>query len=203
MRLAGVSPPPHPKVGRASCPPAGGTPAPLWKFHPGGRDAHATDRNRYWGTPRTSDVFVTPQRRGFAGEEAGFTLLEAIVAIVVLVAALVPLYTLISGVSQSAFRLDEANRRAEFETDALNIMSTVNPMDKPAGAIDLGPYAVRWAAQPLLAPVDGSGYPSGISAFRIGLYNAKIDVVKPDGRVLVSFPLRMIGYQHVRDTRFR
>src|SRR5579859_1816996 len=74
--------------------------------------------------------------------EAGFTLLEAIVAIVVLLATLVPLYALVSSVSRSAFRVDEANRRAEFETDALNIMATVNPMETPNGALDLGPYAV-------------------------------------------------------------
>ncbi|MEA2754936.1 MAG: ral secretion pathway protein [Aliidongia sp.] len=134
---------------------------------------------------------------------AGFTLLEAIVAIAVLAAALLPLYALISNVSRSAFRVDEANRRAEIETDALNIMSAINPLDQPTGAIDLGPYAVRWTAQTLIEPIDGSAYPSGISAFRIGLYNAKVDVTAPDGRVLVSFPLRMIGYKHVRNALFQ
>jgi|SRR5580658_422908 general secretion pathway protein I len=134
--------------------------------------------------------------------QAGFTLLEAIVAIAVLAAALVPLYMLISSVSRSAFRVDQANRRAEIETDALNIMSTINPMDKPSGSLDLGPYAVRWTAQPVLAPIDGSSYPSGVSAFKIGLFNAKIDVARPDGQILVSFPLRMIGYSHVRNALF-
>jgi general secretion pathway protein I len=137
-----------------------------------------------------------------ARSQAGFTLLEAIVAIVVMLAAVVPLYVLVSSISRSAFRVDEANRRAEFETDALNIMSTVNPLDKPAGTIDLGPYAVRWLAQTLIEPIDGSSYPTGMSAFRIGLYNAKVDVVTPDGRILVSFPLRMIGYKHVRNAQF-
>ena len=74
--------------------------------------------------------------------EAGFTLLEAIVAITVLTATLIPLYLLIATVSRSAFRLDESNRIAEIELDALNVMSIVNPMEKPVGAVDLGPYAV-------------------------------------------------------------
>jgi general secretion pathway protein I len=134
--------------------------------------------------------------------QAGFTLLEAIVAIVVLFATLVPLYVLISSVSRSAFKVDQSNREAEYETDALNIMSQVNPTLNPTGSIDLGPYAVRWAAEPVLKPIDGSAYPSGISAFRIGLYQAKVDVVRHDGRVVVSFPLRMIGYEHVRDSLF-
>lgn len=134
--------------------------------------------------------------------QAGFTLLEAIVAIVVLVATVVPLYVLVSSVSRSAFKVDQANREAEYETDALNIMSQVNPTLNPEGTVDLGPYAVKWVAQPILKPIDGSAYPSGISAFRIGLYDTKVDVVRHDGRVVVSFPLRMIGYEHVRDSLF-
>jgi len=140
------------------------------------------------------------QARGRA--PAGFTLLEAIVAIVVLAAALVPIYTLVSNLSRSAFRVDEANRRAEIETDALNIMSTINPMADPSGSLDLGPYAVRWTTQPIAGPLDGSGYPSGVSAFRIGLYQANVEVQEPGGKLLTSFPLRMIGYKHVRDSLF-
>lgn len=135
--------------------------------------------------------------------EAGFTLIEAMVAVAVLLTALVPLYLLINSVTESAFRLDQANRRAEIEADALNIMSTVNPMDKPAGSIDLGPYAVRWSTKPTIEPIDGSNYPAGISAFKIGLFEAAIDVAAPDGRVLVSFPLRMVGYKHVRNSLFQ
>jgi general secretion pathway protein I len=146
-----------------------------------------------------SGVLIMTTRRA----EAGFTLLEAIVAIAVLLAALVPLYILISNVSRSAFHVDQVNRLAEIETDALNIMETVNPMLKPAGSIDLGPYAVRWVATTLIDPVDGSSYPTGISAFKIGLYNTKIDVVAPDGQIVTSFPLRMIGYRHARDSQFQ
>ncbi|MEI9988027.1 MAG: type II secretion system protein [Aliidongia sp.] len=138
-----------------------------------------------------------------ARSQAGFTLLEAMVAIVVLFATLVPLYMLITSVSRSAFRVDQANRQAEFETDALNIMSTVNPMANPTGTVDLGPYAVRWVAEPVLKPVDGSAYPTGMSAFRIGLFDSKVNVVRPDGKLLVSFSLRMVGYQHVRDSLFQ
>jgi len=141
-------------------------------------------------------------KRATRRSQAGFTLLEAIVAIVVLFATLVPLYVLISSVSRSAFYVDQANREAEYETDALNIMSQVNPSLVPVGSVDLGPYAVSWTAQAVLKPIDGSAYPTGISAFRIGLYQAKVNVVRHDGRVVVSFPLRMIGYEHVRDSTF-
>ena len=119
-----------------------------------------------------------------------------------LFATLVPLYVLISSVSRSAFYVDQANREAEYETDALNIMSQVNPSLVPVGSVDLGPYAVSWTAEAVLKPIDGSAYPTGISAFRIGLYQAKVNVVRHDGRVVVSFPLRMIGYEHVRDSTF-
>jgi general secretion pathway protein I len=146
---------------------------------------------------------MMPTRPHPAPGEAGFTLLEAIVAIAVLLAALVPLYALVSNVSQSAFRVDQANHRAEIETDALNIMAVVNPMEKPEGLVDLGAYSVHWSANAVAGPLDGSAYPTGISAFRVGLFDAKVDVSDPSGRLLVSFPLRMVGYKHVRDSFFK
>src|SRR5580700_4210537 len=135
--------------------------------------------------------------------EAGFTLLEAIVAITVLTATLIPLYLLIATVSRSAFRLDESNRIAEIELDALNVMSIVNPMEKPVGAVDLGPYAVRWASHSVIDPVDGSAYPNGRGFFLIGLYDGTVDVVEPSGRTLLSFPLRMIGFKRTSDNVFQ
>jgi general secretion pathway protein I len=135
--------------------------------------------------------------------EAGFTLLEAIVAITVLTATLIPLYLLIATVSRSAFRLDQSNRIAEIEIDALNVMSIVNPMEKPDGAVDLGPYAVRWASHSVIDPVDGSAYPNGRSFFLIGLYEGTVDVVEPSGRTLLSFPLRMIGFKRTSDNVFQ
>lgn len=143
------------------------------------------------------------RRAHHRSSQAGFTLLEAIISIAVLLAALVPLYVLVSSVSQSAFRLDQANHRAEIETDALNIMAAVNPMDKPEGTVDLGPYSVHWTATVVAGPLDGSGYPTGISAYRIGLFDAKVQVSDPSGQILVNFPLRMVGYKHVRDSFFK
>jgi hypothetical protein len=94
------------------------------------------------------------------GEE-GFSLLEAIVALALLSAVLVPLHLLIGGATRSALHLDHANRVAEIELNALNIMDAVNPMERPQGSIDLGPYVVRWSAHLALDPVLGSDYPTG------------------------------------------
>ena len=136
--------------------------------------------------------------------EAGFTLLEAIVAITVLTATLIPLYLLIATVSRSAFRLDESNRIAEIELDALNVMSIVNPMEKPVGAVESRLRAAKcWASHSVIDPVDGSAYPNGRGFFLIGLYDGTVDVVEPSGLTLLSFPLRMIGFKRTSDNVFQ
>lgn len=141
---------------------------------------------------------LTPRRQPSAVRlSAGFALLEAVFALVLLAAALIPLYMLIGGASQSAFRLERNNRLAEIELNALDLMSAVNPMERPEGVVDLGPYVVRWTSKPVLDPVDGSSYPSGRGFFRISLYQAAVEVVDPSGDVVISFPLRMVGFRRI------
>jgi general secretion pathway protein I len=136
------------------------------------------------------------------GEE-GFSLLEAIVALALLSAALLPLYLLISAAAQSAGRLDRSNRQGEIELNALEVMYAVNPMERPDGRVDLGPYAVRWSARLALEPVDGSDYPAGRGRYRIGLYDSVVEAVEPGGRVLLRFPLRMVGFKQRTDESTR
>ena len=130
--------------------------------------------------------------------EAGFTLLEAIVAIALLAATLVPIYALFSTTLRSAFRISEANRMAEIEQNALDVMATVNPMERPTGRLDLGPYAVTWTSRLMLPDLDGAGYPRGMSLFRIGYYESTVTVVDPDKNMMVQFKLRQVGYHRVR-----
>ena len=129
---------------------------------------------------------------------AGFTLLEAIVAIALLAATLVPIYALFSTTLRTAFRISESNRYAEIEQNALDVMYTVNPMKRPTGSVDLGPYRVGWTSRALVPDLDGSGYPRGISLFRIGYYECTVTVTDPDQHQITSFKLRQVGYNRVR-----
>jgi hypothetical protein len=131
--------------------------------------------------------------------QQGFALLEAIVAITIMAAALVPIYGLISTSLNAARRLSDANLQSEANFTALEVMRAVNPMITPKGTIDLGLYRVEWVATPLTEPVDQMQYPRGLGLYKVALYSSDVKLVAPGEQVLSTFKLQQLGYFRVRN----
>ncbi len=137
--------------------------------------------------------------------DVGFTLLEAIVAIALLGALMVPLYSLMSRNLDGLFRVGEANMRSELQLNALSLLDTVNPMDRPEGSMPLGNYVVSWKSTPVTAPVDGVGFPAGQSLYQIAMYRTDVRIFRQNARgdiaPFMTFDLRQIGWKQVRQFR--
>lgn len=137
--------------------------------------------------------------------EAGFTLLEAIVAIALLGALLVPLYSLMSRNLDGLVRVGLANQQSEVTLNALALLDTVNPMLRPEGSTPLGPYMLRWRSVALTAPIDGVGFPAGQSLYQIAMYRTEAEVMRVDDRGQATswftFDLRQVGWNQVRQFR--
>lgn len=137
--------------------------------------------------------------------EAGFTLLEAIVAIALLGALLVPLFSLMSRNLDGLFRVGEANLRSEVTLNALAMLDTVNPMERPEGSMAMGNYLLRWRSVALTTPVDGVGFPAGQSLYQVAMYRTEAEVMRLDAAGQPSpwftFDLRQIGWHQVRQFR--
>lgn len=129
---------------------------------------------------------------------AGFTLLEAIVALVVFSMGALALY---GWLSTNMITLERIRDRQDVETamqSALDMIRRTNPMEVPGGRRQAGNLTVTWTSEPLAPPrpnVDQSGSP-GI--FAIGLYEATVRVLR-DGRELQVFRVRQVGWKQVRD----
>jgi type II secretory pathway pseudopilin PulG len=134
-----------------------------------------------------------------ADAEAGFTLLEGLVAIALLAGTMFAIFTLVGGVLSSANSVGRSNESAQVTLNALEIMSMVNPMLQQTGKIDLGPYAISWRSQATTPVSDGVGYPVGISLYQLALYDTSVRVEGPAGALLAAFDLRQVGYRRVRD----
>lgn len=132
--------------------------------------------------------------------QAGFTLLEALVAIALLAGTLVAIFTLVGSVLSSAQRVGRSNDRNQITINALEAMRAINPMLEKAGQIVLGPYSVTWKSTAVSPVTEGAGYPMGTSLYQVALYESAIQVKGGDGVVLAEFKLRQVGYQRVRDT---
>jgi general secretion pathway protein I len=137
--------------------------------------------------------------------DAGFTLLEAIVAIALLGALLVPLYSLMSRNLDGLFRVGEANVRSEIQLNAMSMLDTVNPMERPEGSQPLGAYTLYWKSTPLTVPIDGVGFPAGQSLYQVAMYRTDVQVYRQADRrdmtPFLAFDLRQIGWKQVRQFR--
>ncbi|MGZ8218727.1 type II secretion system protein [Methylomagnum sp.] len=133
--------------------------------------------------------------------QRGFTLLEAIVALVLIGSAGMALFGWLNSSLISLSRIRDANAIAEAKLNVLEFMNTVNPMLKPEGEVALGTYRARWKAEATTAIQDNVGYPRGIGLYQLALYRTAVKVERDDGAAWFEFALKQVGYKKVREVR--
>ena len=106
---------------------------------------------------------------------AGFTLIETLVALVILAAALLAFYQFLATALNGAAAAERAAAAYDRRQNALALAATLNPMATPAGNFDLGLYRIRWRSEPEGALRQSSGFPSGTGQFIIALYRVVLD----------------------------
>lgn len=130
--------------------------------------------------------------------QSGFSLLEAVVAMVLISGAGAALFAWINTELSSVSRLQASNARSEAMVNVLELMDTVNPMLTPDGTFSFAAYRLTWKAAPVTPLQDGSSYPRGISLYQLALYDTLVRVINPDGTQWFEFTLRQVGYKRVR-----
>lgn len=131
--------------------------------------------------------------------QKGFTLIEAIVALVLLSTTGMALFSWINANMITLVRIQEINAENEATVNAVEYMNSINPMATPEGTTPVGSYQLRWKAQETTPPRDGAGYPYGTSLYQIAMYETQVTLEKPDGRPWVNFTIGQVGFKKVRD----
>lgn len=131
--------------------------------------------------------------------EPGFTLIEALVALVVLGSAGMALFSWINASIMSLRRVEDANARSDAMANVIEYLQAVNPMITPVGRADLGHYTIEWTAAPVTPVADGSGYPRGISLYQLALFDTRVVAAKPGDSAWFEFTLTLAGHKKVRD----
>jgi len=134
--------------------------------------------------------------------QGGFTLLEAIVAMLLISGAGMALFAWINTELSNVAKIQESNERAEAMVNAVEFMHSVNPMLRPQGKMVFGAYQLDWTSTEVTAVRDGVGYPQGISLFQLALYDTQVLVKRTDGSRWFDFTLRQVGHKRVRDNKF-
>ena len=126
-------------------------------------------------------------------KQRGFSLLEAIVAMVIISGAGYALFGWINSNIMTLSSIRDANARAEATQNILEYMSSVNPMLKPAGSATLGPYKIRWISKPTTLVQDVKE-----SLYQLALYDTVVKAENPQSQPWFEFKFRQVGYKRVR-----
>jgi general secretion pathway protein I len=123
----------------------------------------------------------------------GFTLLEAIVALVILTTAGLALFSWINASFDSLNRIEVNNTQAAAEINALEYLKTVNPMLRPDGETKLGEITMRWRARAVSDVRPNLTDAQTLGQFVVALYDTEVELVpsQPSYR----FKVRQMGYQ--------
>ena len=127
----------------------------------------------------------------------GFTLLEAIVAMVLIASAGLALFAWINSSLANLARLESRQQQQDTLHQVLAAIELINPMQQPEGEKTLGLYTLRWTAQPIEEPQEGLNSSGYIGYYQVGLYQLTIDVMRHNQSPL-NFSVRQVGYQQVR-----
>lgn len=124
----------------------------------------------------------------------GFTLLEAIVALVLLTTAGLALFSWINNGFDSLQRIERANAISTAEINALEFMRNVNPAARPEGNVRLGDVALTWRALPISEPRSNRGDTGDPGVFIVTLYETEITLDSPPAFEKHRLSVRQMGF---------
>ena len=125
--------------------------------------------------------------------QTGFSLLEAVVAMVLISGTGYALFGWINASMMTLNSIRESNARAEATRNILEYMSDINPMSKPIGKASLGGYSFLWESKPATAVQEGIGL------YQLALFDTSIRVERDRGKLWFVFSVRQVGYKRVRE----
>jgi general secretion pathway protein I len=128
----------------------------------------------------------------------GFSLLEAIVALVLVSMVGMALFSWVNANLQSLYRIQQVQKRHEAVRNAMIFMETINPLAQPQGDTEIGLYRFKWQAETLAEPIDNTRGLKGRGIYVVGLYETKVDVYV-EQELVATVKLNQAGYEQVRE----
>lgn len=130
-----------------------------------------------------------------AGSSAGFTLLEAIVALTIVGIALVPVMSFLAEASRQLTMVVDASARAEAQRSVVAYLETLNPNLNPTGEDILSEnLTVRWVSTTLVDGNSQTRLGGRLGTYNLGFYIVDVTVVRDDADWF-ELQARKVGFQ--------
>lgn len=130
---------------------------------------------------------------------AGFSLLEAIVALAIFSAGSMALYSLFNSNLVGLGKAAEVSRREPAVLAAVEHLASINIREEPTGQLAIGGFDIAWSSN-LVEPVrQGQSIAGFLGDFEIGLYDVDIELSQ-NGEPGMTYRVRLAGYRRVRQS---
>lgn len=131
--------------------------------------------------------------------QQGFTLLEAIVSLVLISTIGALVYSWINSNLIAVGRVQSVNERALATQNTLAFLENLNPVEQPVGEREFVGYFIRWESKPLKSMQDGIAGMQGVGLYKVGLFDVHVDVLTEDRRPWFELDFHQVGYKQVRE----
>lgn len=129
--------------------------------------------------------------------QAGFTILEAIVALAVFAGGAIALYSLYAANISALLRAGDAIRQEPLVRQAVERLSAMNLPGEGSGEFAVEGVNFIWTARQMEPYRQGQNMDGRLGSHRFGLYEVDFSAVEA-GRVLGRYRMRLVGHQFVR-----
>lgn len=133
-------------------------------------------------------------RLSLPSRSAGFSLVEAMVALLIVGLVAAAGFALLNRSAALTARLADDTRRARAEAMALEVIRRTNPMVQPHGELGLVDCRLTWDAEAIAGPVRNASGPNANGVFDVGLFDVHVRAVR-DQREWFSFRVRQVGFR--------
>ena len=129
---------------------------------------------------------------------AGFSLIEALVALAIASMTLMAIFELQIQMARSQQRAAEAIEQVASQESALALTRQLNPMDQPHGRIELPEGdVIVWEAEPRSERRINAGFPTGDGSYEVQLYRVTVGVERRQGRSPAPLVFDRVGWRRL------
>lgn len=131
---------------------------------------------------------------------AGFSVIEAVIAIAIAAIGLTAILSLQQQLASSQARDEAVLQRLNIRRAALVLIKDINPMQTPDGQVEIAPgLNLSWTSDVIMPTTQGIGFAGALSPFRVGLYDVNVRISDANKNTLDQFKVERMGWARSND----
>lgn len=129
--------------------------------------------------------------------QSGFGLLEAIVALTLIAATGLALFSWADSNLAEASRLRDRDAASRVQLSAVELLSSLNPAAEPSGQRSIRTMTVAWQAKAMGPELPGMGFTGTPTNYRLQLFDTTVDASDARSGTATRFTMTLLGYRSV------